>query len=305
MDKKKGENTSRLKLAFFLNFGFAIFEFAGGIFTNSVALMSDAVHDLGDSFSIALSWFFNKKSNQKPDNHYTYGYSRYSLLGGLVTALVLIVGLIFVLFQAIPRLLHPEEIKVTWLMGFAVIGLVVNGYAAFTTAKGHTLNEKMVSLHLLEDVLGWAVLLVSSIVMYFFHLPILDPLLSIGYAIFILVQVFKNLKQIVEIMMEKAPKHIDLEMLKNQLLAVDLVEGIHHIHLWTLDGSRLMMTFHAVLAQDISKQQVIATQAALHHVIQEMGIHHATIELELDTVCDEETCGIDEIEVHRHLHHHH
>lgn len=301
----KNNNTNRLQVAFFLNFGFAIIEFIGGIITNSVALMSDAVHDMGDSISIAISWFFNKKSNQKPNQRYTYGYGRYSLLGGLVTAAFLVFGLVFVLYKAIPRLLSPEEIKVTWLMGFAVFGLLVNGYAAFTTSKGSTLNEKMVTLHLLEDVLGWAVLLVSSIFMYFFDIPILDPILSIGYAVFILIQVFKNIKKIIEIMMEKAPASIDLDALRQKLIQLEGVEGVHHIHIWTLDGSRMMMTFHAVLQQDLEKETIIEIQHQLHHIVAEAGIHHATIELELDQICDEETCGISEIEIHDHHHHHH
>ena len=305
MHEHTHSTTGRLKLAFFLNFGFSIAEFIGGIFTNSIALMSDSIHDLGDSLSIAASWFFNRKATKKPDEKYTYGYGRYSLLGGLITAIVLLVGLVFLLMEAIPRLIHPEQIKVSWVLGFAVFGLIVNGIAAFSTSRGKTMSEKMVSLHLFEDVLGWAVLLISSIVMLFVDFPILDPLLSIGYAIFILIQVYKNGKELVGILIEKAPHNIDFAALKAQILAGTSIIGIHHVHIWSLDGNQTLVTFHAALNKALTKEQVIEVQKQVHAIVNAFGITHATIEFELDSPCQDEDCQLSENEVEEHHHHHH
>lgn len=166
------------------------------------------------------------------------------------------------------------------------------------------MNEKMVTLHLLEDVFGWAVLLLSALIMLWVDVPILDPILSIGYAVFILIQVYRNGKQMVGILMEKAPEGLDMQALKNKIVALDFVIGIHHIHVWSLDGNQTMMTFHAVLDGTIDKDTMMQVHKQIHEVVEEAGIHHATIEIELDNLCQEVDCGLGDNEVHHHHHHH-
>ncbi len=301
---KKTNPKNRLKLAFFLNFGFSILEVIGGIFTNSIALLSDAVHDIGDSFSIGMSWFLNEKAKKKPDSKYTYGYARYSLLGGFISAIVLLVGSIILIIEAIPRILNPEEINTTWLIGFAVIGVLVNGWAAYSTSKGHSLNEKMVSLHLFEDVFGWVALLISAIVMSIWDIPILDPLLSIIFTLYILTHVYKNVTAIFEVFLEKAPEKYNLDVIKSRLEAHPKVLNIHHIHLWSLEGNMALMTFHAQMRSAMTKAQLRETQNWMHTLLEEFDIHHATIEIEfeLDSSCDECDPGS---EIRESIHHHH
>ena len=181
-----------IKIAFFLNLGFTIVEIIGGLYTNSLAILSDALHDLGDSLSLGLSWYFQRLSKKGSTKKFSYGYKRFSLLGAIINSIVLVVGSIFILSKAIPELFNPEETNAQGMLYLAILGVVVNGAAVFKLRKGKSLNEKVVSLHLLEDVLGWVAVLIGSIVMIYFDLPFVDPLLSILISIFVLYNVYRN-----------------------------------------------------------------------------------------------------------------
>ena len=284
-------------LAFILNLSFSILEFFGGIFTNSVAILSDSIHDMGDALSIGISFFLEKKSKKKPDNNYTYGYIRYSVLGGLITTVILLVGSILVIYNAIGRIINPVEVNYQGMIIFAVIGVIMNFLAAYFTREGDSINQKSVNLHMLEDVLGWVVVLVGAIVMNFTDIRILDPIMSIGVAIFILVNAIKNLKQILDLFLEKTPQNIDIEHLKKHLQEIEGVDGIHHIHVWSIDGYNNYATMHIVTkSEDVKK-----IKHEIREELEEHGICHAILETE------EETCG--EVECNPHLHaeegHHH
>jgi len=183
--------TENIKVAFFLNLSFTVIELVGGLLTNSMAILSDALHDLGDSVSLGLAWYFQRIAQKKSDLSYSYGYKRFSLLGAFINSLILSVGSIFILVEAIPRLFDPKQPDASGMIILAIIGVIVNGFAVLRLKKGKSINEKVVSLHLLEDVLGWLAVLIGSIVMYFFNLPVIDSLLSIGIAIFILLNVLE------------------------------------------------------------------------------------------------------------------
>ena len=173
-------------IAFLLNLGFSVFELLGGIFTGSVAIISDALHDFGDAISIGASWFLERKSQRKPDGAYTYGYGRFSVLGAAITNLILLAGSILVIYNAVMRMLNPVEIHSDGMILMALLGAGMNLAAAWFTHGGESLNEKAVNLHMLEDVLGWVVVLVGAIVIRFADFTLIDPLMSIGVAIFIL-----------------------------------------------------------------------------------------------------------------------
>ena len=145
---------TNIKAAFFLNLAFTIFELIGGLYVNSVAILSDALHDMGDSLSLGLSWYLEKKSKQTGNKKYTFGYQRFSLLGALINSVVLIIGSGFVIYEALQRMAAPEPTDAKGMLFFAIIGVVVNGWAAFKLGKGSSLNEKVLQWHLLEDVLG-------------------------------------------------------------------------------------------------------------------------------------------------------
>lgn len=287
-------------IAFLLNLSFSIFELVGGAITGSVAIVSDAFHDLGDAVSIGLSYFLERKSRKQPDTTYTYGYTRYSVLGSAVTTGILLLGSILVIGNAISRILNPVDIHYDGMILFAVIGTVTNLAAAWFTRDGDSLNQKAVNLHMLEDVLGWLVVLVGAIVMRFTDITILDPILSIGVALFILHHALRNLKELLDIFLEKVPENVNLPLILSELHALPGVQDVHHVHLRSTDGIHLFATMHIVTDQDHHHTKDLVRQILTAH-----GIAHATLELESpDEHCHDRSCQIDNIPHHHHHHHH-
>lgn len=288
-------------IAFVLNLAFSIFEFFGGIFTGSVAILSDALHDIGDAASIGVSFFLEKKSKKSPDEKYTYGYVRYSALGGIITTLILLIGSIAVLCGAINRLFRPTEIRYNGMIIFAVVGVFINVFAAFLTRDGETLNQRAVNLHMLEDVLGWVVVLVGAVVMRFTDFVWIDPIMSIGVALFIFLNAAKNLKEGIDLFLEKTPCDVDILAMQTHLCKIDGVIDVHHLHVWSLDGQNHCATLHVVSNGDpheIKKQ--------VREELAEHGISHATLELETQNEpCLETECHRHAAKCCAHHHHHH
>lgn len=286
-------------LAFILNLAFSIFEFVGGIFTGSVAIISDAIHDIGDATSIGIAFFLEKKSKKQPDEKYTYGYTRYSIIGSVITTLILLFGSVMVIYNAIVRIINPTEINYNGMIVFAIVGVLVNFVAALLTCEGDSLNQKAVNLHMLEDVLGWVIVLIGAIVMRFTNFYILDPLMSIGVAIFIFVNAIKNLKEVLELFLEKVPHNIDVNELKEHIGKIDGVLNIHHIHIWSIDGHNNYATMHIVAEGDshnIKKQ--------IREELKEHGVGHVTLEIEAKNEhCHEKHCHIEFTSSTRHHHH--
>ena len=219
-----------LQIAFFLNFGFTIIEIIGGLWTNSIAILTDALHDAGDTASLGLAWYFDKLSNKERNAEHTYGYKRFRLLGGLITGVVLIVGLGFILWQAVGRLLSPESVNAPGMMVLAVIGIIVNGAAVLRVKKGSSLTEKVVSWHLLEDTLGWGAVLIGAAVMSIWDLPIIDPILSIGISLFVLWNVGRNLKSVMKVFLQTTPDSFDLEKFNSSISELSNVLSSHQTH---------------------------------------------------------------------------
>ncbi|MBR3133223.1 MAG: cation transporter [Clostridia bacterium] len=290
-------------IAFLLNIVFSIFEFIGGAISGSVAIMSDAVHDLGDATSIGISYFLEKKSKKKPDEKYTYGYIRYSVIGSIITTTILIVGSVLVIFESIKRIINPVEIDYSKMIIFAIFGVVINFIAAYVTKEGDSLNQKSVNLHMLEDVLGWVVVLIGAVIMKFTDISLIDPILSIGVAVFILINAIKNLKTVIDLFLEKTPKEIDISEIKEHLIKIDNVIDVHHIHIWSIDGYENLATMH-IVANSFDKE----IKHKIKEELKEHGINHSTIEFEsVNECCDEEECEINHSnnEMHHHHHHHH
>lgn len=294
------KSEKNILIAFLLNLLFSLFEFIGGIFTGSVAVMSDAVHDIGDAASIGIAFFLEKKSKREPDEKYTYGYVRFSVLGGLITTLILLMGSAVVVVNAISRIISPTEINYDGMIVFALIGAVVNFAAAYFTREGDSINQKAVNLHMLEDVLGWIVVLVGAVVMRFTDLAIIDPIMSIGVAIFILINAVKNLKEVLDLFLEKTPDGISVEEIIEHLRAIDGIEDVHHIHLRTVDGHSIYATMHIVTDGDSH-----TIKDKVRKELREHGIVHSTLELEsVGEHCHERECHV-EAGGHSHGHHHH
>lgn len=282
------QDTENIKVAFFLNLGFTIFEFIGGAYVNSVAIMSDALHDLGDSLSIGLSWFLQSKSKQGASHNFTFGYRRFSLLGALINSLILIAGSVWVISAAVERLIHPEATDATGMFVLAIIGVLVNGYAAWKVSSGKTLNERVISWHLLEDVLGWAVILIGAIVLLFKEIPYLDPALSLLITLYILWNVVKRLKETLYIFLQGKPTDIDLDKIKNQLAGIDNVQSLHHTHAWSLEGEHHVFTTHLVMDGVETFADILEAKKEVKKRLEAYHFSHFTIEVELD----EENCSL-------------
>ena len=285
-------------IAFLLNLLFSIIEFIGGAITNSVAIISDSIHDMGDAMSIGLSYFLERKSTKKSDNNYTYGYVRYSVLGSIITTFILLGGSIFVIYNAIERLINPVEINYNGMIIFAVLGVLINFFAAYFTKEGDSLNQKSVNLHMLEDVLGWLVVLIGAIIMKFTDIRFIDPILSIAVALFILINALKTLKEIVDLFLEKTPVNIDIEEIKKHLLDIKGVMDVHHIHVRSIDGYNNYATMHIVVEGNYKQ-----IKHKIKEELEEHGINHSTLEFEEKSEkCNNPNC---EIKKSNHSHHHH
>ena len=280
MAHSHSHSSEKIGWAFFLNFGFTIIEFIGGWLTNSTAIMADAVHDLGDTLSIGSAWLLNKLGTKSATKEFTYGYRRLSLLGALINGIVLIVGSAWILYEAVPRLSNPEMPETEGMIALAILGVLVNGFAAFKLQGGKSLNEKVLNWHLLEDVLGWVAVLIVAIIMQFKEWPVLDPILSIRFTLFILFNVIRNLISTVKLFFQASPDNRLLQNVTDKLLELDAVSELHHLHIWSLDGDHHVATVH-VVSQFESKAEYLKLKESVSNALQEFELSHTTIEIEL------------------------
>ena len=277
-----------LRVAFFINLAFTVVEAVGGWWTGSIAVLTDALHDAGDCLVLGTAWWLQRVAMKGRDAQYSYGYGRYSMLGGWLTSVVLMVGAGAMLVLSVPRLWAPELPHTTGMMGIAVFGLLMNGLAAWKLHGGGSLNERGAYLHLLEDVLGWAAVLVGAVVMYFTGWAIVDPMMSVGISVFILWNAVGTLRKGTGILMQEIPAGIDMQAIRTRLMTIPNVRDLHDQHTWTLDGNLVVHTVHVVVA-DVDLLQARGIKAQARAELKALGIHHATIELEWA----DEHCGLE------------
>ncbi len=272
--------TKNIKAAFFINLIFSIIEIVGGFYTNSIAILSDALHDLGDTFSLGLAWYFQKVSEKGRDKTYSYGYRRFSLLGAIINSIVLLLGSVLILYNAIPRLVNPAHADAKGMIFIAILGVLFNGAAIIKLKKGNSINERAVMLHLMEDVLGWVAVLFGSVVMYFFDVPIIDPLLSVLITLYILFNVYKNLKQTLQILLQGTPQNANIEGIIDYLSNLERVVSYHDFHIWSMDGEFNILTVHLVLDDKEDVMELEKFKALVKNDLKKYGAHHVTIEFE-------------------------
>lgn len=275
-----GESLARIRLAFVLNFSFTIIELIGGFLTGSMAIVADAVHDLGDSFSLGLALVLEKKAQGQANQVWTYGYKRLSVLSALICGLVLTAGSCLVLYESIPKLFTPIEAPhSTGMIGLAILGMAVNGWAAFGLSRGGTQNEKILTLHLLEDLLGWVAVFIGAIVIYFTSWAFVDPLLAVLISCYILFNVYKNLLSTLKIFLMSIPEGIDLEEVAAALKRSDGLKEIHHYHAWSLDGEDHVFTCQVRLHENTTPNQVVEVKNSMRSTLRKHGFRHITIEV--------------------------
>lgn len=275
-----------ITLAFWLNLIFALIELVGAFFTNSVAIASDAIHDLGDSFALGVSWYLEKYSTKGRDHKFSFGYKRFSLLAALINCVVLMVGSLFVIREALPRLFHPQIVHADGMIGLALVGIAFNGFAAFKLHHGHSHNENILSLHFLEDVLGWVAVLIVAFAMKLGDYAFLDPLLSLAIAVFIIWNAGKRLRVTLRIFLQSIPDDLDLAVIEKIILEQAGVMGVHDTHAWSLDGQHHVLSAHVFVSPGLLPEQTNLLKNQLKKELCVLGIQHVTLELE----CEGDTC---------------
>ncbi|WP_372655986.1 cation diffusion facilitator family transporter [Halobacteriovorax sp.] len=272
--------SKNILIAFVLNFSFAIIEFIGGYLTNSMAIYSDALHDLGDSFALLMSYFLEKFSKKGSDQKYTYGYRRFSLLSAFINSIILLAGSIFVISESFERLLAPEPVVSEGMFALAILGIIVNGVAAYRMSKDNGINQRMVMLHLMEDILGWCAVLIVSVVLYFKPWYILDSILSILISLLVLKGVYKGLKRIVTILMQAFPKDLSMDQVKEELIKIEGVEDIHFIQGWSMDEESHSLTFHVSVSDELRVRELDKLKLLIKSALFDMKVSNSVIEFE-------------------------
>lgn len=271
------KSSKNIFIAFVLNLSFAIIEFIFGAIFNSSAVMADAVHDTGDALAIGLSALFEKISNKKEDRQYTLGYKRYSLLGAFLTSIILLVGSSLVILENVPKLFAPEKVNYDGMLVLGVVAIIINVAASRVVSHGHSHNESILSLHFLEDTLGWLAVILVSIVLRFTDWYILDPLLSLLISFFILSQALPKFWETIKIFLNHAPSDVNLKALERMLNQLDNVLQVTQLSVWTTDGFEKYATVHVCLN---NPRLALDSKRKMHQLFKSYGINRVTIECE-------------------------
>lgn len=292
--------SSKMAIAFLLNLSFSIIEFIYGMAFNSSAILADAVHDLGDAVAIGFSTFFEFVSNRKQDANYSFGYKRFSLLGALVTSLILVSGSFLVIIRNIGRLFNPETVNYDGMLVLGIVAIIINYLAARIVSHGETRNESILSLHFLEDILGWLAVIIVSIIMRYTHWFILDPIFAIGIAVYILSQALPKLFETIRLFLEAVPEDFDYQSVGRQIEALPNVAKLMQFNVWSLDGIETIANLHVCL-EDHNKQS--ESKHTIYNLLKVEGIHTATIEIDEDEAEHAQHSRLNQAKTHHHHHH--
>ena len=279
-----------IKIAFLLNLAFSIVEAIGGILTNSISIISDSLHNLGDSITIGINYIFEKKSKKLPNKEYSYGYLRYTMLGSLIASFILLVGSVVIIYNVVPRLIKPLSVNYDAMIIFGIFGLLINLYATIKIMRSKE-KDKKINTHMIEDTVIWLFILTGSICIKVFDTVIIDPILSLLIAVYILYQVYKYMKNIYNIFMEKVPKNVKIDEIKKDIEENENIDNVHHIHIWSMDGVNNYMTAHIHLNKVLSEEEIIKTKNDVKNKLMEDKINHITLEVEyFNERCDSSKC---------------
>ena len=290
-------------LAFFLNLSYAIVEFiAGGIFGSS-AVLADSVHDLGDALAIGISALLETISNREEDRQYTLGYKRFSLLGAMLTAVILMIGSVLVILENITKIAHPQPVNEKGILWLGIIAVAINVLASLVVCKGKTKNESILSLHFLEDTLGWLAVILMAIILRFTDWYILDPLLSLVISIFILSKAIPRFWSALKIFLDAVPEGVDIKQVKNDLEQLDHVVSVNQLNLWTMDGLEKNAIVHVCLEEI---EHIEYCKESIRNLLKDYEFQNVTIEVDANLASHQtHKRKIEELEASQSHEHHH
>ena len=290
-------------LAFFLNLSYAIVEFiAGGIFGSS-AVLADSVHDLGDAIAIGISALLETISNREEDRQYTLGYKRFSLLGAMLTAVILMIGSVLVILENITKIVHPQPVNEEGVLWLGIIAVSINVLASLVVRKGKTKNESILSLHFLEDTLGWLAVILMANILRFTDWYILDPLLSLVISIFILTKAIPRFWSALKIFLDAVPEGVDIKQVKNDLEQLDHVVSVNQLNLWTMDGLEKNAIVHVCLEEI---EHIEYCKESIRNLLKDYDFQNVTIEVDANLASHQtHKRKIEELEASQSHEHHH
>lgn len=276
------QGAQELTIVFFMTLAFMVAEIAGGLLTNSLALLSDAGHMLTDAGALGLSLFALWFASRPATPEKSYGYYRFEILAALINGVTLVLISIYIFYEAFHRFIEPPQVRSLPMLAIAFLGLIVNLVGAWILARSEGgLNIKVAFLHVLGDALGSMGAIVAGLVMLAFDWWLADPLVSVAIGLLILYGAVRLLREVVDILMEGAPAHIDLTALQRRMTQIPGVASVHDLHVWSVTSDFETMSGHVVVSDDLDgerQQEVLATLCQT--LAQEFGINHVTIQLE-------------------------
>ncbi|MDY6820066.1 MAG: cation diffusion facilitator family transporter [Deferribacterota bacterium] len=291
-DNVNNNSSNNIRFSFIVNLIFAIIEISGGIYANSLIILTNGIHDLGDSLSLSISWYLEKKSEKPPNNKFTYGFKRYSIIGAFINASILIGATFYIIIESVNRFFTDFRLDYKSILIFGILGFIFNGVAVLRLLRTKSFNEKMALYHLLDDLLGWsAAILIGLILKINSNLNFLDPLFSIIISIYILSKVLRNMKEVFDVFLQSAPKDINIYNIKEDILKIKNVKDIHDIHTWSLDGNYNILSLHITVEKNFNLAYSNELKQKIRDVLNDHNINHSTIEFcKEDEHCDYKKC---------------
>jgi cobalt-zinc-cadmium efflux system protein len=280
LTKASAETIKRFRIAFYLNLSFALIELIGGFWVQSMAILSDALHDFGDAMALGFALYLERSSRAPSTQDYTYGFRRYSVLSAVITGVILLLGSSFILVESVQRWQVPSQPEPFGMMLLALLGLSVNTYAAFKLSHSHSLNEKMLRLHLLEDVFGWLLVLVGAALIQWTGWVRIDLVLAIALSSWVIYNVIRNLQGTWKVFLQATPENLQVAKIVAVIRKNKLVKDIHHCHLWSMDGSDHVFTAHVVVSNDLSLSEIANIKSEIKKSLLAFQIVEATLEFE-------------------------
>ncbi|WP_409304476.1 cation diffusion facilitator family transporter [Peribacillus sp. SCS-155] len=274
-------NKKALLASFILIASFMVIEVIGGLYTNSLALLSDAGHMLSDAAALGLSYVAILLGERKATKSKSYGYRRFEIIAASINGLTLIAISIYIFYEAFHRMIQPPEVQSLGMLSISILGLVVNIIAAWILMKGdkdENLNVRSAFLHVMGDMLGSIGAIGASLLIYFFNWGIADPIASIIVAVLIVISGWRVTRESFHILMEGTPSQIDMKEVKSALLEIPRVCGVHDLHIWTITSGFPTLSCHVVIGNGAAHDDILRKAQSLLH--DQYGIEHSTIQVE-------------------------